>query len=95
MLSGIREILIITTPHEQDRFKELLGNGHQFGVEFLYAIQAEPNGLAEAFVIGHEFINNSPVTLILGDNLFYGSGITEMLTSAIESGVSTVFLSSV
>lgn len=91
MLSGIREILIITTPHEQDRFKELLGNGHQFGVEFSYAIQVEPNGLAEAFVIGREFINNSSVTLILGDNLFYGSGITEMLTSAIESGVSTIF----
>ena len=91
MLSGIREILIITTPHEQERFTELLGDGHQFGVEFSYAIQAEPNGLAEAFIIGREFIDNSPVTLILGDNLFYGSGITEMLTSAIESGVSTIF----
>jgi glucose-1-phosphate thymidylyltransferase len=91
MLSGIREILIITTPHEQERFKELLGDGHQFGVEFLYTIQPEPNGLAEAFIIGREFIDNSPVTLILGDNLFYGSGITEMLTSAIESGGSTVF----
>jgi glucose-1-phosphate thymidylyltransferase len=91
MLSGVREILIITTPHEQERFKELLGDGNQFGVEFTYSIQAEPNGLAEAFIIGREFINNSPVTLILGDNLFYGSGITEMLTSAIKSGVSTVF----
>lgn len=91
MLSGIRDILIITTPHEQDRFKDLLGEGSQFGVNFSYAIQAEPNGLAEAFLIGREFINNSPVTLILGDNLFYGSGITEMLTSAIASGLSTVF----
>lgn len=91
MLSGIREILIITTPHEQDRFKELLGDGSQFGVDFSYAIQAAPNGLAEAFIIGREFINDSPVTLILGDNLFYGSGITEMLTSAITSGMSTIF----
>lgn len=91
MLSGIQEILIITTPHEQVRFMDLLGNGSQFGIRITYAIQVAPNGLAEAFIIGKEFINDEPVTLILGDNLFYGSGITEMLSSSIASKKPTIF----
>ena len=91
MLSEIRDILIITTPHEQQRFIELLGDGSKFGARITYAVQEEPRGLAEAFLIGEKFIGDDDVTLILGDNLFYGSGITDMLTSAIASKLSTIF----
>ena len=79
MNAGIREILIITTPHDNASFKKLLGDGSQFGCDFQYAVQEVPNGLAQAFVIGEEFIGDDKVALILGDNIFYGSGMAELL----------------
>jgi glucose-1-phosphate thymidylyltransferase len=91
MLAGIREILIITTPHEQEQFVRLLGDGSQWGIQFEYAVQAEPNGLAEAFLIGEEFINGQPVALILGDNIFYGPGMGTSLNRMVNRTGSTVF----
>src|SRR5436305_1532094 len=79
MMAGIKEILIITTPEDNEQFKRLLGNGSQVGCSFTYAIQAIPNGLAQAFVIGSEFIGKDKVALILGDNIFYGSGLGRQL----------------
>ncbi|MDA9783167.1 glucose-1-phosphate thymidylyltransferase RfbA [Vicingaceae bacterium] len=79
MNAGINEILIITTPYDNSSFKKLLGDGSQFGCKFEYAIQEIPNGLAQAFVIGEEFIGNDKVALILGDNIFYGSGMGKLL----------------
>jgi glucose-1-phosphate thymidylyltransferase len=91
MLAGIKEILIITTPHEQEQFIRLLGDGSQWGIKFEYAVQAEPNGLAEAFLIGEKFIDNQPVALILGDNIFYGPGMGTSLSRMVNRPGSTVF----
>lgn len=89
MLAGIREILIITTPHEQGAFVNLLGDGSQLGCKFEYANQFEPNGLAEAFIIGEDFIGDDSVCLILGDNIFYGSGMSKLLqeSTQVDGGV--------
>jgi len=82
MLAGIRDILIITTPEDNENFKRLLGSGSQWGINISYAIQEKPNGLAEAFIIGEDFIENDNVCLILGDNIFYGQGFTPLLREA-------------
>lgn len=84
MLAGIREILIISTPHDIDGFKRLLGDGTQFGIQLSYAVQVSPDGLAQAFIIGEEFIGESNVCLVLGDNIFYGQGFTPMLQKAVS-----------
>lgn len=81
MLAGIREILIITTPEDSEQFQRLLGNGNEFGCQLQYAVQAVPNGLAQAFVIGEKFIGKEKVALILGDNIFYGSGFSKLVQS--------------
>jgi len=94
MLAGIKEILIITTPEHSPRFKDVLGNGDQFGISLSYAVQPKPNGLAQALIIGEEFIGGECCSLILGDNIFYGSGFTRMLKSAVKSaekGKATIF----
>ena len=92
MMAGIREILIITTPHDQPLFKQLLGDGAAFGIDLSYSVQPAPNGLAEAFIIGCDFVGEDRVALVLGDNIFYGHGLPELLGSALarESGA-TVF----
>lgn len=82
MLAGIKDILIITTPQDNENFKKLLGNGSDFGINLTYAIQDHPNGLAEAFIIGEEFIGSDSVALILGDNFFYGQHFSEQLLNA-------------
>ncbi len=82
MLSGIRRVLIITTPHEQDGFRRLLGDGAEIGLEIDYAVQPSPDGLAQAFIIGREFVGRDRVALALGDNLFYGAHFSDYLRSA-------------
>ena len=95
MLAGIREILIISTPHDLPAFKRLLGDGSSFGVRFEYAEQPSPDGLAQAFLIGEEFIGNDSVCLVLGDNIFYGAGFSSLLKNSVqraeEENKATVF----
>jgi len=92
MLAGLREILVISTPDDLPRFEQLLSDGSQWGISLNYAVQPSPDGLAQAFIIGREFIGSGPVALILGDNIFYGQGFSELLQRAVkrESGA-TVF----
>lgn len=95
MMAGIRDILIISTPEDTPRFETLLGDGSKFGINLSYAVQPTPNGLAQAFVIGAEFIGNDSVCMVLGDNIFYGDGFKKRLCRAVENvqdrGRSTVF----
>lgn len=94
MLAGIRDILIISTPTDTPRFKDLLGDGSHFGIHLSYAVQPSPDGLAQAFLIGKEFIGDEPCVMILGDNIFYGNGFSGILKDAVsnaENGRATVF----
>ena len=95
MLAGIRDILIISTPHDLPGFKRLLGDGHELGVRFEYAEQPSPDGLAQAFIIGENFIGDDCACLVLGDNIFYGSGFSGLLRESVENaeknGLATVF----
>ena len=91
MLSGIKEILIITTPEDNDQFKRLLGDGSEIGCKFSFAVQAIPNGLAQAFVIGADFIGKDKVALVLGDNFFYGAGFSKLLQSFNDVEGAAVF----
>ncbi len=85
MLAGITEVLIISTPDDLPRFENLLGSGNNIGMQFSYIVQPSPDGLAQAFILGKEFIGNSDVCLVLGDNIFYGHGLTEMLAKSVKN----------
>jgi glucose-1-phosphate thymidylyltransferase len=92
MLAGIREILVITTPHEQSQFQRLLGQGEQWGISFCYAVQKHPRGLADAFIVGRDFVGRGSCALVLGDNLYFGHGLTSLLQrSAMRDRGATVF----
>lgn len=94
MLAGIRDILVISTPTDTPRFQQLLGDGSQFGISLQYAVQPSPDGLAQAFLIGEEFIGGEPCAMMLGDNIFYGNGFSAMLREAVanaENGLATIF----
>lgn len=94
MLAGIRDILIISTPSDLPKFEHLLGDGHDFGIQLSYAVQESPDGIAQAFLIGKSFIGDSPCALVLGDNIFYGNGFTDLLHNArsrAQNGRATVF----
>ncbi len=95
MLAGITEVLIISTPQDLPRFKELLGDGSDIGMKFSYVVQPSPDGLAQAFILGEEFIGNSDVALVLGDNIFYGHGLTDLLAKSVvnakEKNKATVY----
>ncbi|GAA4785068.1 glucose-1-phosphate thymidylyltransferase RfbA [Olivibacter ginsenosidimutans] len=91
MLAGINEILIISTPHDLPNFEKLLGDGSQIGCKFSYAVQEEPNGLAQAFIIGESFIGTDKVALILGDNIFYSDGLSKLLQQSVEPDGGVVF----
>ncbi|MDQ7062070.1 MAG: glucose-1-phosphate thymidylyltransferase RfbA [Sulfurimonas sp.] len=95
MLAGIREVLIISTPNDLPRFEELLGDGSDIGMKFSYVVQPSPDGLAQAFILGEEFIGNSDVCLVLGDNIFYGHGLTNLLAKSVinakEKNKATVY----
>lgn len=88
MNAGIRDILIISTPADTPRFQELLGDGHQFGVNLSYAVQPSPDGLAQAFIIGADFVGDEPVAMVLGDNIFAGHGLKKRLKAAVENAES-------
>lgn len=91
LMTGIKDILIISTPHDTPNFKLLLGDGSRIGCNFQYAVQEEPNGLAQAFIIGEEFIGNDKVSLVLGDNIFYGSGLQQLLMDSSDPDGGIVF----
>ena len=92
MLAGIRDILVITTPHDIDAFRRLLGDGSKWGINLSFAVQPKPQGIAQAFVVGKEFIGNDPVALILGDNIFWGHGFVEKLSlAAAKTDGATIF----
>ena len=94
MLAGIKDILIISTPTDTPRFEALLGDGHQFGISLQYAVQLSPDGLAQAFIIGEDFIGNDTCAMILGDNIFYGNAFSAILKKAVndaENGETTIF----
>ena len=94
MLAGIRDILVISTPEDTPRFEALLGDGSQFGIKLSYAVQPKPEGLAQAFLIGEEFIGDEPCAMVLGDNIFYGGWFRKNLSEAVknaENGLATIF----
>lgn len=95
MLAGIKEVLIISTPHDLPRFEELLGDGSDLGMKFSYVVQPSPDGLAQAFILGEEFLNGDDACLVLGDNIFYGHGLTKLLAQSVknvkEENKATVF----